>query len=302
MHAWLRRRRTSQPQAQAVDVKNTSPASNIEVIALEEDSDEDEKQVNVGVKQGKEGGKDYKKLYEEKCEELMVQSENLKNYENIMIDVEKCVKDSAGEVDKKNNEIAKLRKLFDEQSLVKEKEKQKEETTEVEKAQQQKLLKTKETEINGLKAKAQDVVKMKADEASLKAEFDQKNAPLKAKEKELKAHKDTLAVRSNDIKQLEKTVESQEKGLKAYQDTLAKRSKFLKQLEKTPESLSLKLLLICQKDKELFKPEDLEEAKQLLKGGADPNYNRRPYHPNIPCLALAVLKKNVELVELLLII
>ena len=57
------------------------------------------------------------------------------------------MKDSAGEVDKKNNEIAKLRKLFDEQSLVKEKEKQKEETTEVEKAQQQKLLKTKETEI-----------------------------------------------------------------------------------------------------------------------------------------------------------
>merc|ERR1712240_269565 len=89
VHAWLRRRRTSQPQAQAVDVKSTSPASNIEVIALEEDSDEDEKQVNVGVKQGKEGGKDYKKLYEEKCEELMVQSENLKNYENIMIDVEK---------------------------------------------------------------------------------------------------------------------------------------------------------------------------------------------------------------------
>ena len=60
------------------------------------------------------------------------------------------------------------------------------------------------------------------------------------------------------------------------------------------------MLLICQKDKELFKPEDLEEAKQLLKGGADPNANRRPYHPNIPCLALAVLKKNVELVELLL--
>ena len=300
MHAWLRWRRTSQPQAQAADVKSTSPASNIEVIALEEDSDEDEKQVNVGVKQGKEGGKDYKKLCEEKCEELSVQSENPKNYENVMIDVEKCVKDSAGEVDKKNNEIAKLRKLFDEQSLVKEKEKQKEETTEVEKAQQEKLFKTKETETNGLKAKAQDVVKMKADEASLKAEFDQKNATLKAKEKELKAHKDTLAVRSNDVKQPEKTVESQEKGLKAYQDTLAKRSKFLKQLEKTPESLSLKLLLICQKDKELFKPEDLEEAKQLLKGGADPNANRRPYHPNIPCLALAVLKKNVELVELLL--
>ena len=32
VHAWLRRRRTSQPQPQAVDVISTSPASNIEVI------------------------------------------------------------------------------------------------------------------------------------------------------------------------------------------------------------------------------------------------------------------------------
>ena len=119
MQVGLSRRRV---QPQASDVKSTSPASNIEVIALEEDSDEDEKQVNVGVKQGKEGGKDYKKLCEEKCEELSVQSENPKNYENVMIDVEKCVKDSAGEVDKKNNEIAKLRKLFDEEKESKEKE------------------------------------------------------------------------------------------------------------------------------------------------------------------------------------
>ena len=38
-------------------------------------------------------GKDFKQLYEEKSKELRVTTENLKNYENIMIDVEKCVKD-----------------------------------------------------------------------------------------------------------------------------------------------------------------------------------------------------------------
>ena len=38
-------------------------------------------------------GKDFKQLYEEKSEELRIKTENLKNYENIMIDVEKCVKD-----------------------------------------------------------------------------------------------------------------------------------------------------------------------------------------------------------------
>ena len=188
VHAWLRRRRISQPQPQASDVKSTSPASNIEVIALEEDSDEDEKQVNVGVKQGKEGGKDYKKLSEEKCEEekcevLMVQRENNENNQLML-----------------NTEVKML--------------KSKVEAKEADKAQQQKLLKAKETEINGLKAKTQDVVKLKSNEASLKAEIDQKNVTLKAKEKELKAHKDTLAVRSNAIKQLEKKAESQEKAIK----------------------------------------------------------------------------------------
>ena len=114
VHAWFKRRRTSpfnqntpQPSAGGND---ESPASNIEVIALEEDSDDEvaaptAKQPCVGSNKAE---KDYKQLYKEKSEELRAKAENLKNYENIMKDVEKCVKDSAGEVDKKNSEIAKM--------------------------------------------------------------------------------------------------------------------------------------------------------------------------------------------------
>ena len=198
MHAWLRRRRTSQPQAQVSEVKSTSPASNIEVIALEEDSDEDEKQVNVGVKQ------DYKKLYEEKCEELMVQNENLKNYENIMIDVEKCVKDSAGEVDKKNNEIAKLRKLFDEEK------------------------ESKEKEISMLKEKIK--------EEEEKSKSLSVSAGMKVKlEKQVK--EESLA-NTKKIKQLEKDVKAAEETNKKFANQLKEQS-IAKEKEKQKEESSL---------------------------------------------------------------
>ena len=126
VHAWFKRRRSSPfsqpslPQPSA-DVKNAAPASNIEVIALEEDSDDDDKAAAT-VKPSREVAKDYKQLYEEKSEELKAKTENLKNYENIMIDVEKCVKDSAGEVDKKNSELAKMKQLLADEKESNEKE------------------------------------------------------------------------------------------------------------------------------------------------------------------------------------
>ena len=55
-------------------------------------------------------GKDFKQLYEEKSEELRVETENLKNYENIMIDVEKCVKDcrQGGQEEQRACQVAKV--------------------------------------------------------------------------------------------------------------------------------------------------------------------------------------------------
>ena len=354
VHAWLRRRRSSpfsQPTSQpSAEVKNASPASNIEVIALEEDSDDDDKAAATVTPSREGSNKDYRQLYEEKSEELRAKTENLKNYENIMIDVEKCVKDSAGEVDKKNSEISKLRKLLadekeshekevsrqkekmnkaeaksntmtaaedvnaklmkkvkeeglancekmkqmekerkiveetnkklakqiKDQIIIKEKDKQsaentqkllkqlkeelgrekvknealskveetsknlkatllrqdklldktkdmnaevktlknKLETKESELVHKEKLAKTKEAEIAALKTKSEEVANLKSKAESLRVEIDQKNGTMKSKEKELKAHRDTLAVRTNAIKQLERKVEAQEGSIK----------------------------------------------------------------------------------------
>ena len=53
-------------------------------------------------------GKDFK--HEEKSEDLKVKTENLKNYENIMIDVEKCVKDcrQGGQEEQRACQVAKV--------------------------------------------------------------------------------------------------------------------------------------------------------------------------------------------------
>ena len=418
VHAWLRRRKSTPFSQPSAGLKNVSPASNIEVIALEEESDDDDKAA-VTVKPSREPkvAKDYKQLYEEKSEELRAKTENLKNYENIMIDVEKCVKDSAGEVDKKSSELAKVRKLLAEekeanekevsrlkekmskeearsktmtaaeeinakllkqmkeeslvngekmkqmekerkiveetnkklakqikdQIIVKEKEKQAEEnnkkllkqlkeelgrektknetlakveetsknlkatllrqdklldktktmnvevktlkskleTKESELVQKEKLVKTKEAEIANLKVKSENVESMRAKVESLKGEIDQKNGALKSKEKELKAHRDTLAVRTNAIKQLERKVEAQEGNIKervSENDALAAANAKLETELKEKETKQKgdaeqmdSLIQLLQKSKTSMKKknEDIIKLKQENQKGND---------------------------------